>query len=327
MPHITTVDYKAPFWCRNKHTQSLLATFKLRKSFVKKRAQALITHSKEVIIECSDGVKLQSFYTANTDSKAPLVILIHGWEGSHESLYLLSTAHSLYQAGYHVVRLNLRDHGDSHHLNPELFHSNRLDEVVDAVQQIQATYQPQKMFLCGFSLGGNFALRVAHQAPQRDIKLEKVIAICPALDPADILVKLENSLSIYIKYFMLKWRRSLRKKQQHFPELYDFDNDLQSDSMRQLTWKLIQHYGDYEDINDYFSGYNITGNRLLNMQTPCEILVAKDDPIIDYSAIHTLPDHENLKLYASEHGGHCGFIKNIKLHSWLDEFILQNINV
>ena len=279
-----------------------------------------------MIIQCDDGVKLQSFYAQNQDANASLAILIHGWEGSHESLYLLSTANALYQKGFHVVRLNLRDHGDSHHLNPELFHSNRLDEITDAVKQIQNTYQPPQLFLCGFSLGGNFALRVAEQAPQRGITLKKTIAICPALDPADILVKLENSLSIYIKYFMLKWRRSLRKKQQHFPDLYDFENDLQSDSMRELTWKLIQHYGDYQDINDYFNGYNITGARLAKMQTPCHILLAEDDPIIGFTAIKTLPENPNLQLYSSQHGGHCGFIKNIKLHSWLDDFIIQKIN-
>ena len=37
--------------------------------------------------------------------------------------------------GYDVVRLNLRDHGDSHHLNPEIFHSCRIAEVVGAVHE------------------------------------------------------------------------------------------------------------------------------------------------------------------------------------------------
>jgi predicted alpha/beta-fold hydrolase len=42
------------------------------------------------------------------------------------------TAVRLLQAGFATFRLNFRDHGDTHHLNPGLFHSNRIDEVVRA---------------------------------------------------------------------------------------------------------------------------------------------------------------------------------------------------
>ena len=38
-----------------------------------------------------------------------------------------------FDADYDVARLNLRDHGDSHHLNDEIFHSCRIAEVVGAV--------------------------------------------------------------------------------------------------------------------------------------------------------------------------------------------------
>lgn len=328
---IQPVTYRAPFWARNRHVQSLLATFKWRKKSLKKRAQLLLESSEEVILECSDGVKLQSFFSPQKDTTgavnvdAPLAILIHGWEGSHESLYLLSSAHALYSAGYSVVRLNLRDHGDSHHLNTELFHSNRLDEVVSAISEIQKRYNPTKMHLCGFSLGGNFALRVAAEAPKHGIKLHNVVAICPALDPKDILHQLETGLSIYMKYFMIKWHRSLRKKQAAHPELYDLESTIADQSMRELTHTLISFYGDYPSVDDYFLGYTITGERLANLEIPCHALLSEDDPIISYQDIHQVAPSTNLKLYHSKHGGHCGFIKNGKLHSWLDDFIVESI--
>lgn len=320
------VDYRPPSWARNQHVQSLLATVKLRRRFVKSRAQAMINASKEVIIECDDGIKLQSFYS-ETSPDAPLVILIHGWEGSHESLYLLSCASTLFDQGFNVIRLNLRDHGDSHHLNQELFHSNRLDEVISAVKQIQTQFKPTTLFLTGFSLGGNFALRVAKHASQNDIQIAKTVAICPALDPKDILEKLENGLSIYIKYFMYKWKRSLRKKQDLFPHLYDIEEALQTESMRTLTEQLVNYYGDYDSINAYFAGYDITGDYLQDLEIKTTVLLAKDDPIIDYSAIYTLPPKSNIQYFLSAHGGHCGFIKNYKLHSWLDEFLLRELKI
>ena len=93
-----------------------------------------------------------------------IAVLVHGWEGNAESLYILSLGQQLFDRGFDVVRLNLRDHGDTHHLNRELFHSCRLPEVVGAVQSLQAVVPGQPLHLVGFSLGGNFMLRVAAQA-------------------------------------------------------------------------------------------------------------------------------------------------------------------
>ena len=93
------------------------------------------------------------------------MILIHGWEGSAEAMYVMSTAQRLMEQGFDVFRLNPRDHGPSHHLNPELFHSNRIGEVVGAVGALAERYRPEALMLAGFSLGGNFCLRVAARAP------------------------------------------------------------------------------------------------------------------------------------------------------------------
>ena len=151
-----TANYQPPFWARNTHVQSILATFKLRRVFVEKRAKPLLDVSEEVILDCGDDVRLQGFYSQNSNADAPLVVLMHGWEGSANSMYLLSSAQSLFANGFSVFRLNLRDHGESHHLNEELFHSCRLDEVVGAVKEIHSKYQPKKLFMGGYSLGGNF---------------------------------------------------------------------------------------------------------------------------------------------------------------------------
>lgn len=322
---VQQLEFTPPLWCRNQHAQSLLGSIKLRRNQLKRQARILIENSQEHIIDCGDGIQLQSFFTPSQSSDAPLAILIHGWEGSHESLYLLSSANTFYQQGYNVVRLNLRDHGTSHHLNAELFHSNRLQEVVNAVKKIQHWQQSKTTVLCGFSLGGNFALRVASLASQHNIELTKTIAICPALDPADILLKLETNLSLYIKYFMYKWKRSIRKKQQLFPNLYNLDHELETDSMRELTETLIGFYGDYDTIHDYFEGYNICHEKLKDIQSPTAILVSQDDPIIDYQGIYTLPNSPHIRKYLTRYGGHCGYIKNRRLKSWMDDFILDEI--
>jgi pimeloyl-ACP methyl ester carboxylesterase len=102
-----------------------------------------------------------------------LVVLLHGWEGSARSNYILDTGGELLSRGFDVFRLNFRDHGDTHHLNPELFSSNRIEEVVEAVALVQQQYAPRRLAVAGFSLGGNFALRVALRAPAAGIRLDQ----------------------------------------------------------------------------------------------------------------------------------------------------------
>ena len=72
----------------------------------------------------------------------------------------LSTAHALQNAGFHVARLTLRDHGGTADLNEGLFHSAMTDEVVAAAEFIMDDFGCNTAGLVGFSMGGNFALRL-----------------------------------------------------------------------------------------------------------------------------------------------------------------------
>src|SRR3546814_20876892 len=99
-----------------------------------------------------------------------LALLLHGWEGSTEFSYMRMTAVQLLRRGFEVFRLNFRDHGGTHHLNEDLFHSNRIDEVVHAACDIARRFlpaegPPRPMVAAGPSLGGNFVLRLALRAP------------------------------------------------------------------------------------------------------------------------------------------------------------------
>lgn len=328
------MHYQPPWWGRNAHVQSLLATFKLRRSFVEKRARALLEVSNEVILDCQDekgdAVKLQGYYSPSLTSKEKgvdkgLVILIHGWEGSAASMYLLSAAQSLFAEGYAVFRLNLRDHGTSHHLNQDLFHSCRLQEVVSAVAKIRAKYQPSKLFMAGFSLGGNFCLRVAAEATKNNIPLDKVVAICPPIDPYDTMIQLRNGPWIYDWYFKRKWKRSLRKKAELFPDYLPRETFESIDDMGELTNVLIKYFGEYHDARTYFDSYALKGERLAHLDVPSTMLLAKDDPICRHQGSELINANNKLKIVKTEYGGHCGHLKNGRLHSWADDFIINEL--
>jgi hypothetical protein len=310
--------FEPPLGLRNPHLQSILASQPPRRWFVLRRARELVAASRDLLVDCGDGVRLLGHYAQQRDGNGELVLLLHGWEGSAESMYVLSCAAHLYALGFDVFRLNLRDHGPTHHLNPELFHSCRIAEVVGAVRAVQALAPAQRLSLVGYSLGGNFALRVAVRAPAAGIRLRQVIAVCPVLDPAETLDRLEHGSWIYRNYFVLKWRRSLLLKKQAWPDLYDLDELIEERNLTSMTERLVLRYSGYPDLMSYLAGYAIVGPVLAPLVVPSRIIMALDDPIIPAGDRARLAAPAALTITTTAHGGHCGYLDGFVGESWAD---------
>ena len=317
-----TRSYRAPRWLRNPHLQSALASMPMRQAGGLRALGRTGAITSEHIIDAGDGVRLFGLHSAvpNGNPKG-LVLLLHGWEGSIESGYMRHTAAHLLGEGFDVFRLNFRDHGETHHLNEGLFHSCRLGEVVQAAKWVAEKFPAPAFLAAGYSLGGNFALRLALAAPAAGIPLLHAAAVCPAVDPSAVMRALETGPAMYAWYFMRKWRSSLRKKRALFPQHHDFDDATLAQDMRSLTHWLVKQHTDMVDVEEYFNGYAVAGGRLAALQVPVSVLAAADDPIIPVGTLKALqlPAHSTLEI--AEHGGHCGFIEDTSLRGFAERWV------
>ncbi|HEX4480050.1 MAG TPA: alpha/beta fold hydrolase [Rudaea sp.] len=313
---------------RNPHVQSILASSGVRRFMFRKRRVEVERESEEHILDCGDGVRLQGFLTRQhvADTPHALAILLHGWEGSAQSSYVLNTASRLLDDGCDVFRLNFRDHGATHHLNRELFHSCRIDEVVGAVAQIVQRFPTRPVVIGGFSLGGNFALRVALRAPSAGIPLAWTFAVCPVISPRAGLTSIEEAPWFYEYYFMVKWRESLRRKQVLHPQSELFTPQQLRGSMRDLTRDMVLRHTDFGTLENYLDGYSIADATLAKLQVPATILTAEDDPVIPIAEFRELTLAPETELVITPHGGHCAFILDWSLQSWTDEFIVAHLH-
>ena len=315
----------------NAHLQSILPSLRWRRPWLIRRARRLLSCSKDQIVDCGDGVRLLGHYSSQQSLGLPpakqLAVLLHGWEGSADSMYVLSLGSYLFDRGCDIFRLNFRDHGPSHHLNEDIFHSCRLPEVVGAVREIQRGLPQPQLTIAGFSLGGNFALRVAAQAPTAGIRLHRAVAICPVLRPHNTMEVLEKGSFIYHQYFIAKWKQSLRLKQKLFPQRFDFTSILQQRSIKDMTRILVERYSDFSDLDAYLNGYALTGDVLASLQMPAHILCALDDPIIPAADLESLARTPWLDINAVPNGGHCGFMDRIGTESWADREVARLMEV
>jgi predicted alpha/beta-fold hydrolase len=134
---------------------------------------------------------------------------------------------------------------------------------------------------------------------------------------------MEQGLPIYQRYFVARWTRSLRHKQQCWPNDYDFGALLSGRSLRDMTRELVSRHTSYRDMESYLDGYAITGDRLGSLVVPARILAAVDDPIIPAADLSQLAAPASLRVQFEAHGGHCGFIDQYHGTSYADRYVLS----
>ena len=320
--NLLKADFRPNLLVRNTHVQSILASSMWR---VRRKAAAL-GDSDEIIVHTPEGSRLQALHLPHPESRG-LVLLVHGWEGSAFSTYMIDAADFYFRLGFSICRLNLRDHGDSLHLNEGLFHGALLEETFHAVDFLAGLAREQPAYLIGFSLGGNYAIRIARR--YSDLGRERFkgfFAVSPPLDPYKATLAIDNGLSAYRSHFLKKWKQSLKLKQQLFPEKYDFSDMLDSRTCMELTEKIMRYYPDYPSYSDYFNQYTLKNELFSGLKTPTTIFIAEDDMVVPVEDYDALSEHENLVVFRTKYGGHCGFVDIFPMRCWYNEMIAKIID-
>ena len=317
-------SYRPPRWLANPHLQSVLpSSLPLRGMRVRRQAAALLAASREVVLDCGEGVRLLALHASPERSSRRAALLLHGWEGHADAHYMLSLAWQLFDRGFDVVRLNLRDHGGTQHLNQGLFHSCLLPEIVGAVRRVRTLLPELPLHLAGFSLGGNFLLRAAARAREDNLDIAQVVAISPVLEPAATLTAIEDGLQLYHRYFVRKWTASLRAKAAAWPRVYDFSDLHRFPGLRRMTAELVRRFTPFASLDAYLDGYAITAGRLASLRVPATLITALDDPIVPAADLERLDAGAALRLRVTRHGGHVGFLESLGGGTWAERATLE----
>ncbi len=321
---ITAPDFQPARLIRHPQIQSILASKSPQRKRWLKAGSTMEAVAQFHELDAGDGVRLTGYLSRQAQDARGLVVLIHGWEGHHNSTYLYSMACALYGAGYSVFRLNLRDHGGSHHLNREVFHSARIDEVIGAIHAVQQLESAQPLFVIGFSLGGNFSLRVGLHGPAGGVVPQLSIGICPSINPRATITAIDQGSAMFRWYFKNKWRATVNAKIQAWPDYAAAaQNYLKASSMLDITARFASEQTGYADMDSYLQAYTITKDALMDAASPLAIITAADDPVIPIGDFADLSAQGALRaLDITAHGGHCGFIENLQLQSWAERRVL-----
>jgi len=239
----------------------------------------------------------------------PTVMLIHGLEGSANSRYMLGTAEKAFRAGFNVLRLNVRNCGGTERLTPTLYHAGLTDDLHHITSELIERDRLPEIFLIGFSMGGNQALKFAGElARSAPPQLRGICAVSPPIDLkvcSQAMERWENR--VYEVYFLRSLKATLRRKQQLFAHLYRVDH---LDQVRRILDfnNLIAPFNGFRDALDYYHRASALPY-LSRIRVPTLILHAQDDPFIPFAPFMdpVIAANPYLLLIAPEHGGHVVF--------------------
>ena len=247
-----------------------------------------------------------------TDRKDhPTMIIWHGIEGSSSSNYMLSTSHKAFQMGFNVVRMNYRTCGGTDHLTSTIYHGGLTEDLRAVVREFIEQDELNRVFLVGFSLGGNKVLKLAGEyGDEPPPEVLGVCAVSPSVDLAagvDVITKRSNWL--YHKDFVVRLKQRIRTKHRLFPDNFDISDLDKIRTLKEFDDRYTSRAHGFKDADDYY--YRASSIRVIDrIRIPTLIIHAEDDPFIPFAPLRDdlIANNPYILMVATSQGGHVAFL-------------------
>ena len=299
---------------------TLVASSPIREIQQKPLRKKLNRITSKQIFTSSNSQSIEIFETNLYKKK---VIFFPGWLGHKDSKYLIPIAHLLHINNFDIIRIHPIDHGDTEHLNKDFFRATDIQTLIEAVEFIGKKYQNNEIHLIGFSLGGNIALRIS--ACESINFLKSTVVISPVIDPEISMRAMDNTSWILKKYFVNKWRRTLRRKMR-LHNISNVEESLKYKDLEKMTEFFTKNFSPHKSVKELFAGYAITQDTINQIKNNTLIYSSVDDPCVPIKPLCSLEQTNNVKFKPQQYGGHCGFIDDFKFNSSVYEEIVNKLS-
>jgi uncharacterized protein len=243
--------------------------------------------------------------------EVPVMVIVHGLEGSSDSNYVLGIAEKAFHRGFHVLRMNQRNCGGSEQLTPTLYNSAMSGDYRAVLEEFGNVDGFERIFFVGYSMGGNLVTKMAGEyGAHAPSALRGICVVCPSLDLAacaDALERRENFF--YQRHFVAGLLERYARKQSLFPQRYRKDGLGLIRTVREFDEAIIAPQFGYRDADDYYEQASAK-QVVANVRVPMLLITAEDDPFIPYASFLAAKINENsaIRFVVTQHGGHCAFI-------------------
>ena len=292
-------------WLRNGHAMTVAAWARAR------RFPALPPPQPRLFPVAPDSQVLAHCYWQPERASRPLLLALHGLEGSHEAHYMRGLADQAWRRGWSAVLLNQRNCGRTEHLTPGLYHSGLTDDPRAVIRELARVDRVTRVGVVGYSLGGNLTVKLAgelHASP--DLPVRACAAVSPTIDLDRCVHAIERPANIpYHFNFVRNLRARMRRKDAAWPRAFDLARLGRIWTIRAFDEAYTAPHHGFGSASDYY--HRASALRVASrISVPTLILAAADDPFVPAEQFDDPDLRQNplVVVHIARHGGHCGFI-------------------
>jgi len=310
-PRLPTMIIDSEFtpagWLSNRHLQTIFP------SFPRSWGPRPLLRRQE--LELPDGDVTAVDWVVAGDAlppTAPLLVILHGLEGSADSPYARMLMTSALERGWRSCVLHFRDCGDYRNRLPRRYHAGETNDLRYFLENLHrlpaAAENSGPLLAAGFSLGGNVLLKYLGESGD-DTPLRAATAVCVPLNLHECAEALDRGFSrMYQRYLLKRMKRSVTNKFDRHTAAFDWDKAMSARTFAEFDdWVTAPLHG-FAGMQDYYDRCSSV-HFLKYIQRPALIINALDDPFMTRDVIPSedaLSDSVTLEI--AEGGGHVGFI-------------------
>lgn len=287
-----------------------------------------------------------------TDPGAPVVVLLHGLEGSARRRYMQHTYRELLDRGLRPVGLNFRGCSGEPNRAARAYHSGETGDLRLVLDTLAGRYPAAKLAVVGYSLGGNVALKYLGEAGRLEVRnsgpeargsraeargsreeaATRVSAGAAVSVPFDLAAgarALERSWlgrKAYTRYFMRTLVPKTLGKSQVLAERVDLDAVREARTIREFDDALTAPLHGFRDAADYYARSS-SARFIAGIRAPTLVVHSRDDPFLPAAAIPEAALEANPAITAvlTEKGGHQGYVAGSVLRPdfWVERVVAE----
>lgn len=242
----------------------------------------------------------------------PLVLVLHGLEGSASSTYALEAYRRLAARGVAAAGLNFRSCSGELNRGLRLYHSGETEDLRFVVRCLARRSPDRPLGAIGFSLGGNVLLKFLGEEALagRRSALAAAVAVSVPYDLAAGARYMEAGLArVYVWRLLRSLQRKVRARAADLGARIDVPGALAAQTFRAFDDAATAPLHGFRDANDYYA--RSSGVQFLaHVRVPTRLIHALDDPFLPAAAFPEGEIRRNpvFDLMLSATGGHVGFV-------------------
>lgn len=306
-------QFKPAWWLTNSHLQTIWPALC--------RGEIKNLPLERERLELPDGDFLDLDWCGKNQT-GPLVLILHGFEGSIESHYAKGMLKSICDLGWRGVFMHFRGCSGEPNRLATGYHSGDTHDVDYVVKTLCKREPNTYMAAIGYSLGGNVLLKWLGETGKKN-PLKAATAVSVPFDLHKAAVRIEKGFSRLYQWYLV---RGARERLIHKFELVKPPFDVSSLTgvigIRDLDEIYTVPMHGFSSVDEYYTAAS-SRQYLRSIQVPTLLVQSRDDPFMTEEVI---PDQSELSpavtLEVSETGGHVGFVSGNNPwhpHYWLEE--------